>query len=79
MKRPDLLPTTFEAKLGKVVEEIGEFLQAYGKYQVFGARPIDPKTGKQYDNVADMIAEMKDLAHALKELGILSVTQTKTE
>jgi NTP pyrophosphatase (non-canonical NTP hydrolase) len=70
MKRADLLPDTFEGKLGNLVEECGEFLQAYGKYIRFGATPTDTKTGKSYDNVADMKAEMRDIAGALNRLGI---------
>jgi NTP pyrophosphatase (non-canonical NTP hydrolase) len=73
--RKDLLPKSFDGRLAKLVEESGEFLQAYGKYMRHGAKPTDPKTGKKYDNVADMISEMKDMAHALMKLGIIPVTQ----
>lgn len=70
MKRPDLLPKTYRKKLGNVVEECGEFLQAYGKFIRHGAKATDPKTGKKYDNVADMQAEMQDIMGALIRIGI---------
>lgn len=75
MTRVDLLPTTFDGKLDKLVEECGEFLQAYGKYRRFGSNPTDPKTGKQYDNVADMLLEICDIRDAVEALGALKVTR----
>ena len=76
MERPDLLPKDYEGRLHKLLEETGEFLKAYGKRQLFGKIATDPLTGTRYDNEADMIGEMKDMAHALKELGIIPITQT---
>lgn len=70
MKRADLLPDTYEGKLANVVEECGEFLMAYGKYMRFGALATDPKTGRTYDNKADMHEEMKDIMAALRRIGI---------
>ena len=63
--RLDLLPTTFDGKLDKVVEEAGEFLQAFGKYRRFGATPVDIKTDIKYDNIADMYRELQDLQMAV--------------
>lgn len=66
--RKDLLPTTFDAKLAKIVEEAGEFLQAYGKYIRHGATPTDPLTGISYDNIKDMKAELEDLKSSIERL-----------
>jgi NTP pyrophosphatase (non-canonical NTP hydrolase) len=63
--RLDLMPTTFDGKLIKVVEEAGEFLQAYGKYVRFGPRPTDLMTDIKYDNIADMHRELQDLQFAV--------------
>jgi hypothetical protein len=66
--RVDLLPTTLEGKISRVVEECGEVLQAIGKIQRFGYRPIDPKTGIQYDNWAELTNELGQLRHAAKQV-----------
>jgi NTP pyrophosphatase (non-canonical NTP hydrolase) len=63
--RLDLLPKTLDGKLDKVVEEAGEFLQAYGKFRAFGAHPRDEKTGIAYDNVRDIKRELEDLMFAV--------------
>ena len=63
--REDLLPANNDGKIGRLVEECGEVLQAVGKLVRFGARPIDQKTGVQYDNIADLRRELRDLRHAI--------------
>ena len=62
--REDLLPTTLEGKIAKVVEEAGEVLQAIGKSQRHGFFAIDPMTKIHYDNRADLIVEMTQLREA---------------
>lgn len=65
--REDLLPTTFDGKLYRVVEEAGEVLQAYGKMKRFGKIATDRKTGKRYDNLQDLRTELRQLHHAIEE------------
>lgn len=68
MTRMDLLPTTFETKLGKIVEEAGEFMQTYDKFIRHGLIAIDPVTNKIYDNKMDMLNELNDLRFAINRL-----------
>lgn len=63
--RPDLLPTTFDGKIGRIIEECGEVLQAIGKMQRFGLTAKDPKTGIEYDNLKDLNLELDDLRAAI--------------
>jgi NTP pyrophosphatase (non-canonical NTP hydrolase) len=63
--REDLLPTTLEGMLSRLVEETGEVLQVIGKIQRFGLYATDPKTGIKYDNATDLRRELADLRHAL--------------
>jgi hypothetical protein len=65
--RADLMPTTREGKLARVLEECGEVVQAYGKLLRFGETATDYKTQKHYDNRADLIEEMRQLQQALNE------------
>jgi hypothetical protein len=66
--REDLLPTTWEGKLARVIEETGEVLKAIGKLQRFGEYATDPVTKIQYQNKQDMFCEIFDLQSALQEL-----------
>jgi NTP pyrophosphatase (non-canonical NTP hydrolase) len=59
--REDLLPTTLDGKIAKVVEECGEVLHVIGKYGRHGWKPTDPKTGIQYNNLHDLGNELQDL------------------
>jgi NTP pyrophosphatase (non-canonical NTP hydrolase) len=68
MKRPDLLPVTFEGKVGKVIEEAGEVLQAIGKAQRHGWQAEDPVTGIKYDNLSDLKNELLDLQHSIQQV-----------
>lgn len=63
--RTDLLPNTFEGCLDRLVEEMGEVLQAIGKLRRYGAHPVDHKTGIKYDNVQHLALELGDLEHAM--------------
>lgn len=65
MKRPDLLPTTFQGSLYRLTEELGELIQAIGKLQRYGVKAIDPKTWKHYDNGNAMLIEMNDVRDAI--------------
>lgn len=67
MKRPDLLPTTFEGALSKIIEESGEVNICISKIQQHDKTAIDPKTKIKYDNVVDLFAELGDLEHAIEE------------
>lgn len=60
----DLTPAQKEA-LAIMVEEQGEWLQAYGKMLRFGPYPYDGITGETYDNVADMRQETVDVMAAV--------------
>lgn len=64
--RTDLLPTTREGKLARVLEECGEVIQAYGKLLRFGETAVDPKTQITYDNTVDLTEELRHLQYALK-------------
>lgn len=66
--REDLLPKTWGEAVARFVEEAGEALKALGKLERFGEKPTDPKTGIQYDNVADLLQEFDDLEHAMNDL-----------
>lgn len=66
--REDLLPTSFEGRLYRLIEESAEVLKCICKLQRFGKQAIDPKTDIKYDNVADLKEELKDLKHAIDEV-----------
>lgn len=66
--REDLLPTSFEGRLSRLVEECGEVLQAVGKIQRFGREAQDPVTKIKYDNVADLRQELVDLKDSIKQI-----------
>lgn len=65
--RNDLLPTSFEGRLGRLVEECGEVLQCVGKIQRFGKQAQDPITKIKYDNVADLKEELQHLKHSIEQ------------
>lgn len=65
MSRADLLPTTFDGALAKLVEECGEVLQVVGKIGRHGVRAVDHKTRIEYDNGADLVREMIDVEEAI--------------
>lgn len=66
--RSDLLPTTWQGKADRFVEEVGECLKALGKLGRFGHSATDPLTGISYDNRGDLLSELDDLEHATKAL-----------
>lgn len=66
--REDLLPVHFDGKVSKVLEECGEVVHCIGKYQRHGAIATDPKTKLEYDNIADMQSELKDLKISIERL-----------
>jgi len=66
--RIDLLPTSFDGRLARLVEETGEVLKVCGKILRFGKEAMDPKTNIKYDNVADLKEELQDLKHAIEEM-----------
>lgn len=65
--RKDLLPTTFDGKVDRIIEECGEVLKAIGKLKRFGLKAIDPKTGKKYNNLKDLKKELDDLEDAINK------------
>lgn len=68
--REDLLPTSFEGRLSRLIEESAEVLKVIGKIQRFGSIAMDPKTNIKYDNIEDLKEELKDLKHAIGEVEI---------
>lgn len=66
--RNDLLPTSFDGRIARLIEETGEVLKAIGKLQRFGKEAIDPKTNIKYDNVQDLKEELEDLKHSISEV-----------
>lgn len=66
--REDLLPTSFEGRLGRLVEECGEVLQVIGKIQRFGKQAQDPVTKIKYDNVKDLQEELQHLKHSIQQM-----------
>lgn len=59
------LPTSPEGKKDRVLEEIGEVIQAIGKCGRWGMIAKDPYTGIEYDNRATLRAELADLKDAI--------------
>jgi len=53
--------------LDRVQEEASELIKAISKYRRFGARPTDPATGIEYDNLSDIKTEMTDLYRRMRE------------
>lgn len=66
--RNDLLPTSFEGRMARLIEETAEVLKCIGKLQRFGREAIDPKTDIKYDNILDLKNELEDLKHAIAEI-----------
>lgn len=66
--RNDLLPTSFDGRLARLIEETAEVLKCIGKLQRFGKQAMDPVTNVKYDNEQDLRDELKDLKHAIAEL-----------
>lgn len=66
--RVDLLPTTPEGKISRVIEECGEVLQEIGKLQRYGPYPTDHRTGVEYDHWAAMTVELAQLNHAITQV-----------
>lgn len=66
--REDLLPTSFDGRLARLIEEMAEVLKCIGKLQRFGRQATDPKTNIKYDNVKDLGDELVDLKHAIAEM-----------
>lgn len=65
--REDLLPTTFEGSLSKIIEESSEVLRVIAKIQMHGFEATDPKTKIKYNNLSDLWMELKDLEHSIEE------------
>ena len=66
--RADLLPKTYDKALIRVIQEAAEVIQVVTKLQQYGFTATDPKTGKSYDNVSDMLNEFNDLEHAINTI-----------
>lgn len=66
--RQDLLPTTLDGKISKVLEECGEVIHAVGKYQRHGEVATDPKTQIKYYNLVDLYEELLDLRSSIEVL-----------
>jgi len=66
--RSDLLPTSFDGRIARLIEEAAEVLKCIGKLQRFGKQAIDPTTNIKYDNEKDLKDELQDLKHAIQEL-----------
>lgn len=66
--REDLLPTSFEGRLGRLIEECGEVLHVAGKILRFGKQAQDPKTKIKYDNTADLHEELQHLKHSIQHM-----------
>lgn len=66
--RDDLLPTSFDGRIARLIEETAEVLKCIGKLQRFGKEAIDPKTNIKYDNLKDLKEELQDLKHAVAEV-----------
>lgn len=52
----------------KVVEEVGEVLQAIGKYKRFGPKEWSPFDDKQRPNWLALVEELNDAVHAMDAL-----------
>jgi len=66
--RADLLPTTYQGCLIRVVQECAEVIQAITKLWQYGSTPTDHKTGITYDNVRDILNECNDILHAIEPI-----------
>lgn len=66
--RTDLLPTSYDAKVARVIEEAAEVLKCIGKMQRFGKQAQDPVTKIKYDNEADLREELTHLKHSIEQL-----------
>ncbi len=64
MPVPELMPTTIEGKVTKVIEEMSECIQALCKLQRFGPGPHE-YAGITYDNLADFNREYNELQEAV--------------
>jgi hypothetical protein len=67
MKRPDLLPTTFEGSLSRLIEEMCEAGRVIAKIQQHGEIAVDPQTGIRYHNINDLFNELYDVVYAVEE------------
>lgn len=65
--KTDLLPTTQEGRLDRIVEECAEVIQAICKGRRFGW-DVHQYDGVTYDNRAELDTELRDLVHAIGEL-----------
>ena len=66
--RHDLLPVTLDEKMRRFAEEASEVIKSISKHRRFGAQATDHVTGQSYDNVRDILDELGDLEHAIKDL-----------
>ncbi len=66
--REDLLPTSFEGRVARIIEESAEVLKCIGKLQRFGKQAQDPVTKIKYNNEDDLREELKHLKHAISSL-----------
>lgn len=49
----------------QLIEECAELIQALSKLKRFGYTAVDPFTGKQYDNIKQCLAEIKDVKESI--------------
>ena len=76
MKRPDLLPNTFNGCLSKLIEEMAEAAIPIAKIQLHGFIARDPVTHTEYHNVKDLLAELNDIEHAIYRLRLFAIKET---
>lgn len=62
--KPPYTPKTREERLKKLIEEIGEFIQTYGKAGRFGILNYHPADPSQETNAEAMLRELDDVIKA---------------
>ena len=66
--REDLLRSDPQGIIIKTIQECSEVILTLTKLQTFGNVATDPKTNITYDNIKDVLDEVKDVEHAVSKL-----------